>query len=109
MGGGEVAAVHVQHGEVVVARGELALGAVFFALELNERDGGVPVASIPFAAGGGVALIRAQSSLDSLKLSDEQMFGVNHLGHFLLARLLEQRLIESAPARVVVVASRRVC
>jgi chaperonin GroEL len=27
-------------------------------------------------AGGGVALIRAQSALDSLKLSDEQMFGV---------------------------------
>lgn len=35
----------------------------------------------------------------------ETMFGVNHLGHFLLTDLLRPRLIESAPARVVVVAS----
>lgn len=35
----------------------------------------------------------------------EMTFGVNHLGHFLLTDLLEARLIESAPARVVVVAS----
>ena len=35
----------------------------------------------------------------------EQMFGVNHLGHFLLTDLLRDRLVESAPARVVVVSS----
>ena len=35
----------------------------------------------------------------------EQMFGVNHLGHFLLTDLLRDRLIASAPARVVVVSS----
>lgn len=35
----------------------------------------------------------------------EQMFGVNHLGHMELIRLLEPILLASAPARVVVVAS----
>lgn len=35
----------------------------------------------------------------------EQMFGVNHLGHFLLTNLLTERLRESAPSRVVVVSS----
>lgn len=36
----------------------------------------------------------------------EPAFGVNYLGHFLLTRLLMDRLVESAPARVVTVASR---
>jgi retinol dehydrogenase 14 len=35
----------------------------------------------------------------------EMVFGVNHLGHFLLTSRLRERLIESAPARVVNVAS----
>lgn len=36
----------------------------------------------------------------------EPAFGVNHMGHFLLTRLLTGRLRQSAPARVVTVASR---
>jgi NAD(P)-dependent dehydrogenase (short-subunit alcohol dehydrogenase family) len=35
----------------------------------------------------------------------EEMFGVNHLGHFLLTDLLVERLVASAPARVVVLTS----
>lgn len=35
----------------------------------------------------------------------EYLFGVNHLGHFLLVDLLRPRLVDSAPARVVVVSS----
>ncbi len=48
----------------------------------------------------GVAGIRGVTE-DGFELA----FGTNHLGHFLLTELLRERLIESAPARVVTVAS----
>ncbi len=50
----------------------------------------------------GLAPRRGQRSRSGFELA----FGVNHMGHFLLTRLLADRLRASAPARVVTVASR---
>ena len=61
------------------ARVEDALHATRAAVE----EGIVP--------GGGVALIRAQSSLDKLKLGDEQQFGVD-----IIRRAIEEPLRQIA-------------
>lgn len=45
------------------------------------------------------------SDRSETKQGIEMTFGVNHVGHFLLTDLLRDRLVESAPARVVVLAS----
>lgn len=55
-----------------------------------------------------VLVANAGLILDHRLVTDEgfeMMFGVNHLGHFLLTSLLRDRLVASAPARVVVVSS----
>jgi NAD(P)-dependent dehydrogenase (short-subunit alcohol dehydrogenase family) len=49
----------------------------------------------------GAAYPRRRESTDGIELT----FALNHLGYFLLTRLLEDRLRSSAPARVVNVAS----
>lgn len=49
----------------------------------------------------GVTTAKRQVTEDGFEL----LFQVNHLAHFLLTHLLRERLEESAPARVVVVAS----
>jgi dehydrogenase/reductase SDR family protein 13 len=59
---------------------------------------GVPLAGLVNNAGLAGARGRAPSGV-------ELAFGVNHLGHFLLTRLLEPQLRAGAPSRVVSVAS----
>jgi NAD(P)-dependent dehydrogenase (short-subunit alcohol dehydrogenase family) len=49
----------------------------------------------------GGTLSKHQTTQDGFEMT----FGVNHLGHFLLTNLLLDRLVASAPARVVTVAS----
>ena len=52
-------------------------------------------------ANAGLMVDSRQETADGFEL----MFGTNHLGHFLLTDLLRQRLVESAPSRVVVLSS----
>lgn len=49
----------------------------------------------------GVVTLRRTTTADGF----ETMFGVNHLAYYLLTRLLLERLVSSAPARIVNVAS----
>jgi retinol dehydrogenase-12 len=107
-----VAARSAEKGEAAVAGIRAATGssAVFFlALDLADLlsvrscaaeflGRGEPLQVLVNNAGvGGVRGLTKQGF--------ELMFGVNHLGHFLLTSLLLERLVSSAPARVVTVSS----
>ena len=107
-----VASRSTEKGEAAVASIKASSGsdAVFFlALDLADLSS-VRACAEGFLARGeplhvlvnnaGVAGVRGLT-----KQGFELMFGVNHLGHFLLTQLLLDRLTSSAPARVVTVAS----
>ena len=100
---GEAAAQEIRAGagrgtvEVMALDLSLLASVRAFAGDLLDRHDRLDV--LILNAGGTTA--RRNVTEDGL----ESMFQVNHLGHFLLANLLRDRLISSAPARVVVVAS----
>jgi len=68
-----------------------------FAAWLLERHDRVDV----LVANAGLILDTRRETAEGF----EEMIGVNHLGHFLLTELLRERLVASAPARVVVLTS----
>ena len=68
-----------------------------FAAELSDREPRIDV----LLNNAGLVLSKRQVTEDG----NEMVFQVNHLGHFLLTDLLHDRLVASAPARVVNVAS----
>ena len=99
-------------GEAAVASIKAAAGSdsVFFlALDLADLSSVRSCAEAFLARGeplhvlvnnAGVAGVRGLT-----KQGFELIFGVNHLGHFVLAQLLLDRLVSSGPSRVVTVAS----
>lgn len=69
-----------------------------FARDFLDRHAQLDV----FIANAGVSIVRSrQETFDGFELS----FGVNHLGHFELTRLLLDRIKDSAPARIIVLSS----
>ena len=82
----------------------------FFELRLDDLDSVRACADAVLATNlpihllinnAGLALQRGQT-----RQGYELAFGVNHLGHFLLTQLLLERVVSSAPARIINVASR---
>jgi NAD(P)-dependent dehydrogenase (short-subunit alcohol dehydrogenase family) len=89
-----------------------ALGgeAEFLPLDLGSLASVRTAAATFLASGRPLELLVLNAGLAGFRgLTEdgfEVHFGTNHLGHFLLTCLLRERLVASAPARVVVVASR---
>ena len=84
--------------------------ATFLPLQLDDLESVKSCAEFFLQTGYELHLLVNNAGLAGAKGLTRQgfelAFGVNHLGHFLLTRLLMPRLIASAPSRVVNVASR---
>ncbi len=84
--------------------------AVFLPLDLGDLASVRECAKRFLATGDPLHVLIANAGLagqrGQTKDGFERAFGVNHLGHFLLVELLLDRLKESAPSRIVIVASR---
>ena len=99
-------------GEAAVAEIKAATGndAVFFLpLDLADLDSVQSCGSAFLARGEPLHVLVNNAGVGGgrglTKQGFEHMFGVNHLGHFLLTQLLLDRLVSSGPSRVVTVAS----
>lgn len=84
--------------------------AQWLALDLGDFSSVRACAARFLAQGEPLHLLVNNAGLAGLKgltaSGFEMAFGTNHMGHFLLTQLLLPRLRESAPARIVTVASR---
>ena len=107
-----VASRSAAKGEAAVAAIKAAAGSsdVFFlALDLADLESVRSCAEGFLARGEPLHVLLNNAGVGGArgltKQGFELMFGVNHLGHFLLTQLLLDRLTSSAPARVVTVAS----
>jgi retinol dehydrogenase 12 len=107
-----VAARSAEKGEAAVASIKAAAGSseVFFlALDLADLESVRSCAEGFLARGEPLHVLLNNAGVGGArgltKQGFELMFGVNHLGHFLLTQLLLDRLTSTAPARVVTVAS----
>lgn len=82
----------------------------FLELDLSSLDSVRKAASELLATGRPIHLLINNAGLaGSRGLTQdgfELAFGVNHLGHYLFTRLLLERIVESAPARIVNVSSK---
>ena len=107
-----VAARSADKGEAAVAAIKAATGSdsVFFlGLDLADLESVRAGADAFLARGEPLGLLVNNAGVGGVRGLTRQgfelMFGVNHLGHFLLTQLLLERLTSSGPARVVTVAS----
>lgn len=84
--------------------------AEFLPMELSSLASVREAAAIFLASGDPLHLLINNAGVAGVRTTTqdgfETTFGVNHLAHFLLTELLLDRLKQSAPARVVIVASR---
>lgn len=107
-----VAARSREKGEAAVSAIRAASGydSVFFLpLDLADLESARACADAFLARGEPLHVLINNAGVGGVrgltKQGFELMFGVNHLGHFLLTQLLLERLVSSAPARVVTVSS----
>jgi NAD(P)-dependent dehydrogenase (short-subunit alcohol dehydrogenase family) len=107
-----VAARSAEKGEAAVASIKAATGSddVFFlALDLADLSSVRACADAFLARGEPLHVLVNNAGVGGArgltKQGFELMFGVNHIGHFLLTQLLLDRLTSSGPTRVVTVAS----